>query len=90
MELKFAQEMFVSAVSVFEVYAMGSLVSIATTSSYVDDNNVACHPFSDDPAEACSQNTQWDTVWSRAAGEPIAPLKVRRMRAPAATDHIRA
>ena len=66
-ELRFPSALYVSGLDLHEVWALGSLTRIATTTSYVDDNTVPCQ------YDTCSKDTTWNTVWQGEAA-PVDPV----------------
>ena len=61
LELRFPTKLYVTGVDIYEVFAVGAVVKVATATTYDDDNTVPCE------GETCSDSTSWTTIWQ---GDP--------------------
>jgi hypothetical protein len=72
-ELEFPFEMYISGFELYETFKPGSVWRISTTEAYVDDVSVHCGtPGVQDGIPTCSQDTEWQTLWSRPR-ESVSP-----------------
>jgi len=64
-ELEFPFELFINGLELYETFKPGSAWKVSTTSSYSDDTSIHCTKPGVPGIPTCSENTEWQTLWSR-------------------------
>jgi len=64
-ELEFSFEIYITSLELYEVFKPGAVYRISTTSNYKDDPFVHCTKPGLSDIPECSQNSTWETLWSK-------------------------